>query len=138
VSGDLVLTIPSIAGFAEAACAAFVERYGFELVFPEGFDLYEQAGWLPCSVAVSGAGQTLDTGFEAYLSGPRDAPGNEELLLCVSDDGPAWVLAHAVAAYFVSELGGQLEDPQSGKIYSRDNVGALNSAVSELLAEVAW
>ena len=136
MSVDLIVLVSNLERFSEQSCAGFMSRYGFGLEFPSGFDLDTQEGVLPCRlVGLVGSRQTVDTCIEVDLE-PGGSPGEgTEILLATRGDEFEWMLAHALGAYFVSELGATLEDPQEGTSYSASNAGYLDALVSQLLSE---
>jgi hypothetical protein len=139
VSADLLVSVADekLSGFSVDACGQFVARYGFGLVFSEGFDVDTQIGFLPCLLTGVNDGEDVETGFEVYDLSEDAEAGMHQFSWGVSagGDGFDWMLAHAVGAYFVAELEATLEDPQEDNSWGQGDLAALDGVVVGLLDE---
>jgi hypothetical protein len=140
MSSDLLVTVPKDSSFSLNRCAQFMTRYDLCVEFPKGLDFDNHEGYLPCRIldftSSTGDVQDRDCGFELTTGLPDPPEGNRDISLSVSGNGNGLdlMLAHAFAAYCVSELKGVLEDPQEGSIYTFEDSDTLDQTVHELLA----
>ncbi|MDR1766848.1 MAG: hypothetical protein LBR32_00160 [Propionibacteriaceae bacterium] len=133
MSADLAVFLPDEARFSADGWVQLAGSFGLGLTFPEGFDLADQSGYLPCRVEVAGR-PGVDAGFELdRVDTDTGEPAHFGVSVAAGDTDLDWALALMFALYGVAGCDGAAYDPQEGVEYTADNVPDLEAEVRHWL-----